>query len=358
MSFQVEALLRPLSADAPCGESLKYKYTDLLDLAQIKADSQSGAESEPDWRQVRDLALGYFEKGKHLEVAVILTLSALENDGFPGLRDGLQVLKGLLEQYWDDVEPRLDKDDNNDAGERINAFAMMLVPRGTFGDRFRFPDRVFAAPLCDSRVSGKMSLRDIAIASGVIKLPTSEVAPDPNAPGPPSRAAIDAAFDESEVATLERFASAAEEGLAAAIGIENVFKTKCPNEPFNLEDLKAMLKDAGLQIRRRLTARAAAAAGRMVGDAGGDAGAAGADLPREARREGLSGEVRTPAEVKAAIAKIAAYYERHEPSSPVALVVRAAEKLVNIKFEEVYKTFKPEAIDLLLEIANRETENK
>ena len=60
--------------------------------------------------------IGQVENGRR-------NVALLKLRGLPGLRDGLAVLRGLIDQYWDQLYPRLDPDDNNDPLERMNILA-------------------------------------------------------------------------------------------------------------------------------------------------------------------------------------------------------------------------------------------
>jgi type VI secretion system protein ImpA len=48
---------------------------------------------------------------------------------------------------------------------------------------------------------------------------------------------------------------------------------------------------------------------------------------------------------------IVRYYERSEPSSPVPLILKGAQRLVNQNFVEIAKALNPDTIEKLKEIA-------
>jgi type VI secretion system protein ImpA len=203
----VESLLKPLSEENPCGENLRWdrRYLEVERLAEGKEETQFSASEEPDWREVRDGCAELFARGKHLRVAVLMTLAALRQEGFPGLRDGLQVVRGLLDQYWDQVFPQLDAEDNNDPTERVNSLSAFVTPMATFGDKIKFVDRVQEAPICESRQLGAFSMRDVAIAGGTLEVPDN---PDK---AKATLAIIDAAFEETDPERLQHIVSPIEE---------------------------------------------------------------------------------------------------------------------------------------------------
>src|SRR5262252_2855812 len=106
--IDVEALLAPISGDNPAGENLQ--YSGLHDEIR-EARRAEDALARGDWqRELKaadwDLTLELTEKAlktqtKDLQVAAWLTDALGKKHGFPGLRDGLKVMRGLHERFWD-----------------------------------------------------------------------------------------------------------------------------------------------------------------------------------------------------------------------------------------------------------------
>src|SRR5262245_17759202 len=105
--IDIEALLAPVSDDAPCGRDLEYdaSYMTLQEEARCKPEQIIGDKvkpaQEPAWAKVRDGAQALFKDTKDLRVAGILYLSLLKTAGIPGLEGGLGLLRAMLERYWD-----------------------------------------------------------------------------------------------------------------------------------------------------------------------------------------------------------------------------------------------------------------
>src|SRR5579864_6885158 len=97
--IDVDELLKPISEGNPCGEDLSYdpKFMALDALIAGKPETQFSPAEEADWKAVRDACLELLARSKNLRVAVTLCLALLKLDGVSGLRDGLALLKGLLE---------------------------------------------------------------------------------------------------------------------------------------------------------------------------------------------------------------------------------------------------------------------
>ena len=158
MPIDVESLLAEISPESPCGEDLTYEpeYLEVERLAQGTPAQWSGDQIvveavEPDWRAVRELTVALLGRTKDLRLLLHLSLALLGTEGLPGLRDGLALLRGVLEKHWDHVHPQLDPDDNNDPMERLNILASLSSPA-----EFQDPPPTFTAllnaPLCTSPI--------------------------------------------------------------------------------------------------------------------------------------------------------------------------------------------------------------
>jgi len=119
-------LLTPIAGDNPSGISLRYDpiYDQLKEARrQDDAGPQGDWQHErkaADYRQVFDLAgKAIAERSKDLQLAIWLTEAALHREKFSGLQQGLELLRGLLEQYWDSLYPEIEDDD-------LEARAMLL----------------------------------------------------------------------------------------------------------------------------------------------------------------------------------------------------------------------------------------
>ncbi len=111
-------LLNPIAGENPSGVNLR--YDPIYD--QIKeARRQDDAGPQGDWqrerkvadyRQVVDLASkAIAERSKDLQLAVWLTEAALYREKFAGLLQGLELVRGLLEQFWDTFYPEIEDGD-------------------------------------------------------------------------------------------------------------------------------------------------------------------------------------------------------------------------------------------------------
>lgn len=122
--LDLESLLKPISEDAPTGTDIredtspKSPYYTLKDARAQARERERMAEAgdtdggeAPDWQAVAKQAPKILTNtAKDLEVAAWFTEAQVRLNGFAGLRDGFQLLRGLVDLYWDDVYPHEDED--------------------------------------------------------------------------------------------------------------------------------------------------------------------------------------------------------------------------------------------------------
>ena len=353
-SIDVDSLLAGLSEDKPCGEDLEYDpaYTELMTLAQGKAEQVMGDQvipaEEPNWREVRDRCLELLKRTKDLRVTMYLTVSTLKLEGLPGLRDGFKLLHGVLAQYWDQLYPLLDPEDNNDPTERVNIIDSLARPPHTSGDAMRFQELVRETPLCHSKQMGQFSMRDIAIANGDSK-PISESEP------PPTTAAIDAAFMDTDLEPLQIDVGAVAESIELVKSIEDSLTERlgAGNAP-NLSSFVKVLQEIHKNVAEYLGRRGVGVDGAGEGDEAGEDGEAAAG----GQGDPIKGNVRTREDVIRILDKAIDYYQRHEPSSPVPLLLGRAKRLVTKNFVDIIQDLTPDAMTQIMTISGLDSEGE
>lgn len=324
----VTSLLAEPGDQPPCGPDLRYDpaYLELSTLLQTKA------EEEPNWREVYSRCAELLGRTKDLRLALYLALALLKTQGMAGIRDGLAVLRGLLEKFWDQVHPQLDPDDNNDPLERLNIIASLSPPPESYQDPLLFKQRLREVSLCTSPQLGSFGLRDILIAEGELTPPADSKTPKPE------MSVINAAFEDTSTEKLRELAEAAAGAVDHTIGIEAALRAHV--DAGRVPDLGAF-RGILAAVRARLQsylAKRGVAASKAEGEA-----EAAEQKTESGKEKPLSGEIRSSEDVVSALEKICQYYERHEPSSPVPLLLRRAQRLVSKSFLEIIRDLSPEA---------------
>lgn len=120
----LDLMLEAIVGDNPAGEDIRQDPSPTSPYQTIKAARNAaraaernaihdGNTSEADdyWRSILQLApdiLG--SQAKDLEIASWYTEGLLRSYGFSGLRDGFAIINGLIDKFWDNLQPMPDED--------------------------------------------------------------------------------------------------------------------------------------------------------------------------------------------------------------------------------------------------------
>ena len=297
------------------------------------------AAEEPNWRDVLASCIELMARTKDIRVATYLALGSLKVEGLPGLRDGLAVLAGILERYWDECFPALDPEDDYDPLERMNIIGS-IDPQGG-EDVLGFKGAIRESPLTNSRQLGRFSLRDVEIARGDRAWVGGE------SEVPPELPVIQAAFADTDTEELKVTAAAVTEAAQHVRGIDELVTARVgASRAPSLDGLVGVLGEVGKCLDGALAARGVSVSG--VVDSGDPAveesSEPGGSSAGGGAAGGATGEIRSKDDVVRALDRICVYYERTEPSSPVPVLLRHAQRLVPMTFLEVMRHLAPDAM--------------
>ena len=309
-----QALLEPISADAPCGESLE--DTQLLasfDTFRVFGQA-TPLDPPPPWGDIKSRALEALAKSKDLRVLAFLGTAALRTDGFSAFADTLTVAAKWLEMYWIPVFPVV----SEDAILRRNALNCFADPMGVV-------DGLRRLPLVTSRVHGTYGLRDIDIATG--QIPAKDGDPRP------TEDQINGAFGAMPAEELAALHASAAGAVAALKSIDSKMREAAGSDATpQFDGLTAQL----VRIERFLASQLALRPGHEVTTAeGGAPGSAG---------QARSGVIGSRHDAIAALDAVADFFRRTEPSSPIPLFLARAKRLVSKDFLEVLADIAPDAV--------------
>jgi type VI secretion system protein ImpA len=71
-----------------------------------------------------------------------------------------------------------------------------------------------------------------------------------------------------------------------------------------------------------------------------------------------AGDIRSREEVRQALDSVCRYYERHEPGNPAPLLIRRAQRLIDMSFVEILQDLAPESLAQIRTIAGLPAEEK
>jgi type VI secretion system protein ImpA len=327
-SYEIEPLLTPLSDEEPCGPDLEYdpEFQALERAGAGTPERQYGDKvfpaEPPDWPQVHELALGLAARSRDLRVAVWLARSGARLHGLPGAWRGLQLLQGLLEQRWDLAHPQLDATDNNDPTMRLNALTPLAAPEALLAD-------LRAAGIVARR--GSLTLRELELGLG-----RDDPHGDETSPTEAGVLQGLAGLCAEQPEATEALQGCADAAAAIVAAVESQVGSAAP-------DLSAFT---------RLADTGPLALARMAPDAGGDAGddAAGAE-PGGGGGGGFAvgggGSIRSRADAVRELERVCEWLE---------LLIRRAQRLMNMTFIEIIQDMAPGGIDQVQTIAGPQPE--
>lgn len=320
------AVAQPISAERPCGESLEDLHPlVMLDTFRLFGQSQSpdapavpgDMRKPPDWVEVRHLALEGLSRSHDLRLLAYFATAALRTDGWHPFLESLVVASQWLESYWEDVHPVID----DDAMARRNALNNFADPLAVIG-------RLRRLPVVESRQHGRFALRDVDLALGHHPPAADEVKPEP--------AAIDAAFGDMSTEALQSFQEKAAQALAGLSTIEGRMREAGgPEMAPSFESLSQIVVKLNGLLQAQLVARQTEDA-PLSADGSGSA-VSGAPMA-------AVGAIGSREDALRALDAVTNFFRRHEPSSPVPLLIERAKRLVSKDFLEVLHEIAPEAV--------------
>ncbi len=347
--LNVDELLKPISADTPCGEDLSYdpEFTELERLMPGKPEQEMGnvkmPAEEPDWRDIHARCTALLQRTKDLRVMVYLVLAQARLRGIEGVRDGLLLLDQHLQAYWPDLMPPLDVEDDNDPTRRFNAIASMSPPADAYADPLKFPQRFLEVPLNAPRQLGPVTLRQIMISTGELPAEADEKALSP--------AEIEAAFSDTPPERLSALYQGAAEALQAWDSIDKTLTMHVGSgRGADLRGTRKLIQDWAMQIQKRLSPSAGATTAE--GDASSSAAMPVASAAATMAQLGINSRD----DCIRAIDDICRYLEAAEPSSPVPMILKRARKLVNMNFLDVIADLSPDALAAIKSIGGLDRE--
>jgi type VI secretion system protein ImpA len=132
--------LEPISEAAPCGPSLDYdtEFSVLQTRLAPKADIQYGTfEAAPptiDWKEIERDSRRLLLRSKDISVFVWFTRARCHMAGAIGLFEGLLCLQQVLAKFEQHVHPQLYIEGMHDPAVRANAIEALCDPDGLLGD--------------------------------------------------------------------------------------------------------------------------------------------------------------------------------------------------------------------------------
>ncbi len=328
-----DQLLSPISEERPCGESLRYDpaWGELSQLRKWDRNPfDSSADVPPDWQKVIALSSELLAtRTKDLLIAGWLTEAVVREYGLAGLRDGLRLIRQLIERYWDGLYPLIE---DGDLSLRASPLVWLAEKEG--GARLPATLRTVALAnsqtetVCDSNFWHARNAAPMGKEEDLSNFEARKV----DAEG--RKKEFDDAVDATPLDFYRARYAELDDCLHEIRSLSGLTDEKLGDEhAMSWSDLSKAVADIQVFIRDVLKRRggfetANAGESEMAAEAGGPAGSAQGV-------SGISGALRSRADAISRLEEVARFFSTMDPHSPVAFLIRRAVRWANMSFEDL-----------------------
>jgi type VI secretion system protein ImpA len=353
---EIDLLQEPVEGPLACGEDLEYD-PDFMALHQAtagKREQQFGSTiipaEPPDWARVERIAKQLCTRTRDLRVLVPLTLAWTESRGLPGYVEGLQLVDVVLRKFWDDVHPRVVDDGFEDPLPRMNALAALAEAEG-LGRSVR------DARLLDEG-GASMSLRQVEAL-----LDSSKTDHQIDYPGGIGRlkdavrraqekAAPPVVALRTALELLQRIRETSERALGQSWApdfsrLERSLRTVAQLLPEQVQAEEAVAGEA----QSEADPQGGSVGGAVANGAVGGTAANGGTGLRQVLVKDI--EISSREDVQVLLEKACQFMERTEPSHPAPMLIRRAQRLLDLNFFQIIEELVPEGLQKIESLAGR-----
>lgn len=311
------ALMQPVSEHEPCGGSLEYDPEYAVLLARLMPGTEAqyghfvGVPEAPNWTDVERDCRRLLRRTKDINLLVWLCRARTRLAQAGGLVQMLSTLHAMLQTWPDAIHPQASIEGEHDPAVRANALAALVDPEGLLGD-----------------------LREVAAATHHLRLSVRDVE---RALAP--RRAPDAPDAEIVLRQLQGLRMAAVgDALAPVNLLAQAARIVCDIQAW----IDVHLRDEGpslaplvrlLQPFAMPTVSLTVAPSRPLHPQ--DALPASVDDRAKGAIAEPAAAASTREDMRRSICAARGWFERHEPSSPVAVLLKQAERMVGKRFHEI-----------------------
>jgi len=327
----------PISEDMPAGPDMQYT----LEFAELEAAAAGTSEQQygkvvipakpPEWRHVLELATALSKQTRDLRVLLLMSRALTRIHGLAGLKEGLDVLGGLLEHQWEQVHPQLVVDGVQDPQVRFGVL-LEFAAEGLVGD-------VRQATALNTPL-GTLTVRDVerVAEQGHTEANGMDINRDQI-----DQIVRDVALPEAPVLELPgqivQRLEQIRKNIEARLGAEFTPDLTPLTRP--LERVSSLLQDMTQPEAEPQEA------GEPLAAAGSNAAEPLSELP---------GTFNSRAAVVKAMDAICVYLERNEPTNPAQLLIRRARRFMVMSFVDIVKEISPDGVNQVMFVVGPENE--
>lgn len=323
--------LIPISAAAPCGDSLEYdtEYAVLQARLEPKPDVQYGKFSSrpeaPDWAEVERDARRLLLLSKDISILIWFARARCRLAGATGLLEGLYALQAVLQAFPEHVHPQLVLEGAHDPAVRANALAALCDPDGLLGD--------VREVVVSGNTAFRLSVRDVERALAVPRAPYALDADGVRRQLADLHGKRDATLlsllscAHCVQAIAQWSQSSLQEHAPSLAPLQRVLELlgsfDQPSEPtLKLQADALEPEDDGLVPTAQVQAFTALA------------------LPSLNRTHALQDRER----IRSLLREVRQWIEHHEPSSPVSVLIKQADRMWGKRFSEIATMIPPDLL--------------
>ena len=319
------AMPSPISELEPCGPSLEYEHEFAVLFARMvpRADAQYGGfvstPEAPNWAEIERDCQRLLLRTKDINLLVWLCRARTRLGQAGGLAQVLGTLSAVLQAWPEAVHPQLLIEGEREPAVRANALAALADPEGLLGD---VGDIVVA-----SGTALRLTVRDVERAFAVARIPE---ALSPSAVAQ-QLAALRVAAQGNLQAPINCLMQAAEHMRVIDAWAQSQLGDDAPSLQPVLRVLNLFAQPVGQGV-----ADGEPLAHSRANDAG-PAASAPLALSTHLQEFAMTSTIRatTRADVLLTIRAARDWFESNEPSSPVAVLLKQAERMVGKRFSQV-----------------------
>lgn len=343
-AFDLQDALAPISADHPSGESLRYDelYDTIKELRREEdpALPQGVWKRElkrADWDRVAALAVEALEtRTKDLQIAAWLLEAWIHLHGLPGVEQGLKLVTGLCEDFWDDIHPQID-----------DGLEFRLAPIEWLAGRLIFPLKTIAVTRPETDEAVPYAWVDWEAALHLTHLIKAEQTSEEEAEaqGKVTQAKFLASVSLTPTAFYIQLADQVDKSLAAVDGLAGLVEEKVGEAAPSFSELRGVIEAVGRYVDRNLQERMEPGEPLPGGEVESEP-AALAVLEEEAEVVTAGGPITSRAEAYRRLNQAADYLLRTEPHSPAPYLVKRAVSWGHMSLAELLQELLEQNTDL------------
>lgn len=326
-AIEIAELTSPISESDPCGPDLEVtgdpEFMNFMARAEglLPTSFFSGPEGKPLERSPIDVqaeftsAQPYLAKTHDIRLLVLLAKFCLIDRDLDGFIQLVNAIAMLLDGQWDNVHPRGEDGD----------FSIRLAVLDTLDDMVPVIFPLQYIPLMENRRLGAISYRHFMFAAGQAEPREGEESHD--------TATLEKASAETDLAKLVERRQQFERLQTALAAIKKAFDTRLqPGAGVDFKKLSDLTANI-FALLNGLIIKLDPSAGKAVPDP--------LHLNEPTAKPAEPGRIKSSQDAAAALAAVADYFSRCEPSNPALLLARQAVQLMGKSLPEIVQILMP-----------------